>query len=170
MVVGLIKEPNGIDLYVPANKIDELGMEIAEIETKTSVTVHAKKGQGLKTLVEHYSGNEINLLQGDFQVSTKIKPDKAVWGATKILAASTLVLYLFLLLAKGVYLDYKASHYSDEVSALFRDDYPGPDVRDIQDLDGPFEWSRRRWKFSANFWRYCGAYSWDRYFHGDDKL
>ena len=133
MVVGLIKEPNGIDLYVPANKIDELGMEIAEIETKTSVTVHAKKEQGLKTLVEHYSGNEINLLQGDFQVSTKIKPDKAVWGATKILAASTLVLYLFLLLAKGVYLDYKASHYSDEVSALFRDVYPeDQNVRDIR--------------------------------------
>ena len=72
-------------------------------------------------------------MQGDYQVSTKIKPDKAVWGATKILAASTLVLYLFLLLAKGVYLDYKASHYSDEVSALFRDVYPeDQNVRDIR--------------------------------------
>ena len=133
MVVGLIKESNDIDLYVPASKIDQLGIEIAEMETKSSVTVHAQKEEGLEALVEYYSGNELNLLQGDFQVSSKITPDKAVWGVAKILAASTLVLYLCLLLAKGIFLDYKASHYSDEVSALFKDVYPGDqNARDIR--------------------------------------
>ena len=91
MVVGLINGSNDIDLYIPTDKIDQLSIEIAEIEIKSSVTVHAKKEEGLKALVEHYSGNELNLLQGDFQVSRKTKPDQAVWGAAKILSASTLI-------------------------------------------------------------------------------
>ena len=133
MVVGLINGSNDIDLYIPTDKIDQLSIEIAEIEIKSSVTVHAKKEEGLKALVEHYSGNELNLLQGDFQVSRKTKPDQAVWGAAKILSASTLILYLCLLLAKGIFLDYTASQYSDEVSALFNDVYPGDDnVGDIR--------------------------------------
>ena len=38
-----------------------------------------------------------------------------------------------MLLAKGIFLDYTASQYSDEVSALFNDVYPGDDnVGDIR--------------------------------------
>ncbi|MAI42293.1 MAG: hypothetical protein CMP95_07525 [Gammaproteobacteria bacterium] len=136
MVVGLINESDDIALHIPDKKIDQLSMEIAQIETKSSVTLHAEKEDGLKLLVENYRGDELNLLQGEFQVTTEKEGNKGVWRTASIIAGCTLFLYLSLLLAQGAFLDYAADQYSDEISALYRDVFPGDN--NIRDL-------RRRW-------------------------
>ena len=136
LAVGLIEQPGTVDVYESESSIDQLKMEIAQIEVNNEVTVHSEPHDDLRTLAESYRGSELNLLQGEFQVSREVQGDRPIWRSAAILAGCTFLLHVSLVFGQGIYLDVMGAKHEQQARALYQEIFPRD--RNVRDI-------RRRW-------------------------
>ena len=80
-------------------------------------------------------------MQGEFETKREISNGALVWKSAAILAASTFLLHMSLLLGQGIYLDLAGDQYALEVDTLYGEVFPND--RNVRDV-------RRRWGAHIN--------------------
>jgi len=139
--IDLLEEPGDIDVYLPPEYTERLNIQIAQLQATSSVSILEESEEGLALLMPMFDQQVLNLLQGEFETKREISNGALVWKSAAILAVSTFLLHLSLLLGQGIYLDLTGDQYALEVNTLYGEVFPND--RNVRDV-------RRRWGAHIN--------------------
>jgi len=139
--IDLLEEPGDIDVHLPLAYTEKLNIQIVQLQATSSVSIVEEAEEGLALLMPMFDPQVLNLLQGEFETKREISNGVLVWKSAAILAVSTFLLHISLLLGQGIYLDLAGDQYALEVNTLYGEVFPND--RNVRDV-------RRRWGAHIN--------------------
>lgn len=139
--IDLLEEPGDIDVHLSPEYNEKLNIQIVQLQATSSVSIIEESEEGLALLMPMFDQQLLNIMQGEFETKREISNGALVWKSAAILAVSTFLLHMSLLLGQGIYLDLAGDQYALEVDTLYGEVFPND--RNVRDV-------RRRWGAHIN--------------------